>query len=760
MAGKLHVVGVRHHSPACAGLVRRVIERVRPAFVLIEGPSDFNPHIGDLRLPHEPPVAIFSFFASEGVRRASYTPFCAYSPEWQALQSAWEFGATPLFCDLPAWDEAFGDRLNRYADPHSERVKAAEAALCHALGEDGHDALWDALAEQAEPDKLAETLDRYFDLLRPEGAEDFREAARELCMGRYAAWALKEAAGESVVLVCGGWHAEAVRRIAASADGVRPEAPEVPEGARAGSYVVPYDYGRLDRFTGYAAGMPSPAYYDRVADIGLAAAADWASNEIAKTMRAAGQVVSTADRIGWQAHAQGLAAARGHRATLRSDLLDAALATLVKDGLEAPADWTQAGAVRRGSHPAVVAMLKALSGTRRGKLAPGTRQPPLVADVKTRLAELDLTPTRDARRVDLDWNGEADRRKAHVLHALDLIGLPGIERLEGPADAETRAPKEAFRIVFHRDALGALIEASRWGGALPMAAGSVLADRLAREGQKLSVVAATLSDALFAGLVGTDTELIDRLRNGVSASHNVKAIGLAGRHAVRLYRFGGVFGAVAQDGLGRVATTLFHRAMWLVEGIENAEEGVKAIDAMLCCRDLARDCPELGLDRAAYLATLSRLVAKPEAPPALGGAALGARIACGEDAAEGAERRIRRFAQPDQLGDFLGGLFALAREELAENSGVTSAVDALVEGWSDDEFLTALPAMRMAFSWFPPRERERFARGLLKARGLGDAEAGMQALAWMRQRSQVSNQAAALALEARVAARLERAGLH
>lgn len=759
-ADPLTVVGVRHHSPACARLVERVIEEKRPAFVLIEGPCDFNPHIGDLKLAHELPVAIFSFFADEATTRASYSPFCAYSPEWRALQAAWKVGATPLFCDLPAWTPEFGARENRYADPHSRRVRAAERLLGEALGEDGHDAVWDALAEQAAPDELPERLDRYFDLLRPEGAEDVSEAAREDCMGRFAAWTLAEARGRPVVLVCGGWHAEAVRRIARAADGGRPEEPELPEGARAGSYVVPYDYSRLDRFAGYAAGMPSPDYYHHVAARGLAGAADWAANAIAAALRKAGQVVSTADRVAWATHAEALSRARGHAAVLRADLLDAALATLVKDGLEAPADWTRSGALVSGGHPAIVAMLKAMSGARRGRLAEGTRQPPLVADVEARLDALDLRPATAARRVEIDWYAEAGRERAHALHQLRLLGIPGIERQEGPQTAEARAPRESFRIIVHRDALGALIEASRWGGALPMAAAAKLAARIAERPGDLGAMAAGLSDGLFAGLVGMNAELTAQLQSGVARSHDIGAIGRTGRHVVQLHRFGEAFGAESQAGLGAIAEAAFARALWLIEGVAGDDEGLRSVDALIAARDMLRDCPQLRVDRNAFMAALQRIVADDDRPPALAGAALGCRIACGEAEAEGARRRILRFGRAEQLGDFLVGLFALAREDLAESEETLEAVDALVLGWSDDEFLRALPAMRQAFGWFPPRERERLARSILRRHGIGDTAAEVEALAWMRQRSGVASQAAAMAQEARVAARLARAGLN
>ena len=114
--GRLTVIGVRHHSPACARQVETVIRQLRPRHVLIEGPSDFNPHLADLRLPHDLPIAIFSYHADGTRSLASYTPFCRFSPEWRALSLAWEIGATPLFCDLPAWHPDFGARSNRYAD--------------------------------------------------------------------------------------------------------------------------------------------------------------------------------------------------------------------------------------------------------------------------------------------------------------------------------------------------------------------------------------------------------------------------------------------------------------------------------------------------------------------------------------------------------------------------------------------------------------------------------------------------------------------
>jgi hypothetical protein len=760
---RLILIGVRHHSPACARLVRRTIELCRPAFVLIEGPADFNPYIDDLRRPHTLPIAIFSYRADATTARASYSPFCAYSPEWQALQTAWEVGAAPLFCDLPSWHPDFGDRDNRYADPSGlhRRYGAAISRLESALGAEGPDAAWDALVEQRRTDEIAVVLERYFELLRPERANDPREAGRETFMGRYAAWALREAGVRPVVLVCGGWHVGGIRSAVRAADGEQPPTPAPDEGVRAASYLTPFSYKRLDSFTGYESGMPSPAYYAHVHDRGLDDAADWAMDAIAVRLRQAGLPVSTADRIAWHANATALARLRAHASMLRSDILDAALATLVKDALSGPAAWTGRGTIQRGADDIVVAMLRALSGDGEGRLAPGTRQPPLIADIERRLVELGLAPDAKKKRVTIDWQEPSDRPRARTLHQLRLLGLPGVTRSAAPAGADARELRETFEIRKHPHWTGAVIEASRWGGELPMAASARLRASLAEAPGDAALLAAALSDGLFAGLFAASRDLARDLAASVARTSDLGALGKAGLSLARLYRYGDAFGpAVAQE-LAPVCEAVFARVLWLAEGVGGDDEAIRAIDAVIAARDLAQAGPGLALDLGMAHDAFARMLTNPSTPAALSGAAVGYLVALGEESADSpsVRARVRGFGAPQKLGDFLMGLFALARESMRDASGVLDAVDALLADWTDEEFLTALPSIRAGFAWFPPREREVLARVVLERAGFKLTEADAMAVAWMRQRTPIADQRAAIALEAQVTERLLRYGL-
>lgn len=90
------IIGVRHHSPACARLVKERIERVCPRYVLIEGPADFNHRLDELFLPHQLPIAVYSYCQQQhggAPGRSAWTPFAEFSPEWQALLAARATGA-------------------------------------------------------------------------------------------------------------------------------------------------------------------------------------------------------------------------------------------------------------------------------------------------------------------------------------------------------------------------------------------------------------------------------------------------------------------------------------------------------------------------------------------------------------------------------------------------------------------------------------------------------------------------------------------
>ncbi|HET9929474.1 MAG TPA: DUF5682 family protein, partial [Polyangiaceae bacterium] len=139
-------------------------------------------------------------------------------------------------------------------------------------------------------------------------------------------------------------------------------------------------------------------------------------------------------------------------------------------------------------------------------------------------------------------------------------------------------------------------------------------------------------------------------------------------------------------------------------------------------------------------------------PPALRGAALGylwsLRALDTLTAETLATSALRRAALPTTLGDFLAGLFALAREEVvtAAESELLAALDDVLGEMTPEDFLIAVPALRMAHAYFPPRERERIAQRVLALHGRANASARD----FLKLSAGADTLAAARSLEARV----------
>ncbi|MFF3618415.1 DUF5682 family protein [Streptomyces sp. NPDC002467] len=725
-------LGVRHHSPACARLVSRTIEELRPAHVLIEGPADLNGRLDELLLGHELPIAVFSHYRDEERTATSWTPLCDYSPEWVALTAGRAAGADVRFIDLPAWHPAFAGRTNRYADAEA-RYAEATARLCRRFQVDSVDALWDRMFESdsgAEEGGLAVRLEAYFDLVRGDAVADEGDRAREEYM---AAWvrATTAASGDRPVLVVtGGFHRPALVTLTGTASPDTggaghgwPVVPAPPEGAVGGSFLVPYSFRQLDAFTGYQSGMPSPAYYQRLWEAGQRAAGEELVRAVAGRLRERGHPVSTAGLIAAHGTALGLAALRGHEAPTRLDLLDGLAGALITDALDEPLPWTRRGPLRPGSHPVVVEMVAACAGDRVGRLRPGTPLPPLVHDVEARLAALGLTPGR-GRPVTLRLTDPAELTRSQVLHRLRVLDVPGFGRVAGPAHGTDPVLTERWepRTTAGREA--ALIEAGGFGASLEEAAAVALEDRMRHAGPEPAALAGVLFDAVVCGATRLSARLVGELGAGLGRAARLGPLGEALHTALGLWRHDRVYGVARDPLLARAIDTAVGRVLWLAEGARSAAGGAdpSRLRALGAVRDAVLHAGELlSVSRETVVGVCRRISADPAAPADLRGAAFGLRGALGDADGRGAAEAVRAAVGPGTLGDWLAGLFALTRTELTAGGGpepLIGVLDELVGDMSEAEFLAGLPALRQAFAWFPPRERERIAARLIERRGV------------------------------------------
>jgi hypothetical protein len=762
LGGRVVFFPVRHHSPAAARLVRELVERLRPAAVLVEGPSDFNERIDEMWLPHQLPIAVYSFLRSpDGTSRSAYYPFCEHSPEWQALQAAHETGAAARFIDLPWADIVLAgeeEPHNRYGDRDLLRSEYFPR-LCRRLGVEDIHALWDTLFE-LDPGLAAETyLRRCHELCGHSrlltGPGSLSDRRREAFMASMISRALEEFAGP-VLVVTGGFHSVALHaRLKGDApDGLGEPVECLPspltEGQERGIALTPYSFERLDSLTGYEAGMPNPGFYHRVWQDRRAGKEDTHRGllaDVAKRLRERGQPISAADLIAAETTARGLAALRGHPEVWRNDLVDGMIGALIKEELDAG-----------GRHPLLDAVHEVLRGGERGRLATGAKLPPLVTDVQQLLAGHDLEPQPLPRDVDLELETPPERERSRILHRVVLLSIAGFRRTGGTdlvARNDLARVWERWHIAWNPDFDAQCIEASRFGSTLAEATAACLTEKARAIERDAGQAALLLLEAALAGLAEQADSLRERVRQLIRADADFFSVTAALGQLLYLFRYDAVLGTAGQGEMGGLLKEAFERGLWLLESLGQVSGRDKEVIAGIqAVRETFDRCQaELNLDRTGLFEVLDRVGADKGQSPLVRGATVGARWSLG--AADSAQvlGLLRLFADPNHLGDFLTGLFALAREQVQRQRELLLSVHELLAGYGEEDFLAALPALRLAFTYFTPREKHYLALTLREALGLTEAPE----LAALTVDAQTA--ARALAFESKLFAALEKYGL-
>ncbi|MBE1874189.1 DUF5682 family protein [Myceligenerans pegani] len=601
----VHLAPVRHHSPACAVAVRRAIEELRPATVLIEGPEEYTRLLPELL--HEdtrPPVALLSLPEGHGSPGgASFYPLASFSPEWVALRTASETGAVIRFCDRPSAERdrpttapatavapgdggipaptaerhdapdpapavgpdggpAIGPETPAEHDPFartlmSERYLAhsrSVAALARRLGCRDHDELWDHLFETRSPAGLADWRTTFDDVfawaaLSRLDYEDEVLAAdgsldREARMSARAA----EAAGP-VLVVTGAFHTLAIAEALAGLPEGEPVRGRWPEGgygpqATGDAWLIRYDHERLDGLRGYGAGMPSPGFYERLHAAGGPGIATQVLVDVARAAGERGHQVSTPQVAAAAVAASRLADLRMRPHPGRTDVLDAITSCFVTDD----------GGIGP-ERPLGLAIAEVFGGREVGRVPSGAAVPPLVRDARERVRavglDIDATVPRTAR---LDARRTpAHRARRQVLALLDLLDCGFGRQVTGPDHVAGRGLGligEEWEYCWTPVVEARLVELSHLGATVEAAAVTVL--RQAEEGlreagaQAAADGAATLvARAAVVGLTAHLPRLVDLLARTLDTDRDLGSVVAGARRLLGLWRSRVELGLVA-----------------------------------------------------------------------------------------------------------------------------------------------------------------------------------------------------------------------
>lgn len=743
----LYFFPIRHHSPACALHLREALRAIRPAAVLIEGPVDFEPLIGELLAPGVvPPVAMVALPDSEarekGRAGTTYYPICRHSPEYIAIQAASELGATSRFIDLPSRHPAMlsGGRgkpeqpLLPMRETMFDRGAYVEAMCAQAGFRDGL-ALWDGLfearARSSDWRGFFSSVGAYCAALRASSDLDELRSdgtlAREAMMRACIQEAINARSGP-IAVVTGGFHTPAL--IGEQTEAARP----AEATTRSSAWLIRYDFRALDRLNGYGAGLPLPGFYERLWER-LVGASDEARTSLTEEIL-----------VGFRAHlianepaltfsfptlrsmveaARRLAELRGLSEPGRTELFDALQSSAIKEEIEV------------GSHPILAAFTTFLQGDRLGDLPPGSRLPPLIerARREARAHGLSLEDAVPKTR-DLDiYRKPRHHKTSQFLHAMRLVAPSFAERVKGPDRVHGfRADMliETWTYAWSPAVEASLIERAADGETVRDVAVTILIRRLVdleQEGQCNNAEAAfnLLGIAFDAGIGDAADVLVAAVGTAVRADGNL----------LRLTRALIIGQALDSRAKGMQSESDIQAFASLLPPL--LDQLVRRIAERL--GDLAAVSPDNVAEATRSLVALAEAMADPDPPfpteplrsalgdlmtlqldPELTGAviALAALIGLIDDAEAG--RRLSAalagaFERPGDAIRTLSGVMALAPQLFINDSSVINAIDELFGTVDDQGFLALLPQLRMAFAELSPHETDRVAAVVAAAHG-------------------------------------------
>lgn len=740
---RLYFAPVRHHSPACARAVAALIAEVKPSAVLIEGPDSFDALLPLLHDPRtKPPVAVLvqsEEKKGEEGERVSTTlfPFCDYSPEWVALRAAGRQDAAVAFIDLPWRDPAWRERGD--ASLTAERHLAHSAYLANlALGAGcrDHDELWERLFELRPRERLDDWRGLFREVFaycamarldyEPEVLEAEGSLPRERHMaGHIAAWLAKT--DGPLVVVTGGFHTLGL--IGLLDDG--PAAP--PAAAAEPTWLIPYSLDHLDALNGYASGMPSPAYFQRVwealaqdlpqprrqvtAEILTALAHDARARDLADGLSTAGVEAALLQ-------AERLAELRGHPGPGRYDLLDAIRSCFVKTSVD-DGQLGFLGDIKR-----------VLGGSRFGEVPPSAGSPPLLEDAR-RLARrygvrLDDTSPRQTR-LDL-YRKPGHCERSRFFHLCGYLSLGLAHWQNGPdfmLGQRLELLFEEWRVAWTPMVEMRLIELASEGTTLEAVALARLyaeQEKLAEEGRARSAAHAVrlLVRACLIGLHRRLPELFDLLSEHLDQDANFASVVECGHTLLTLWRAREPLGVQGHAALSELLQRVWPAALYLLPGLVDADENAapEVVKSMLALRELGRLLNGAGvtLDMALWTETLWRMAR--DAGPELAGAAGALLYLDGEwdetDLGSQIDIRFGPGAESRGAVRFLSGLMAAAPELLLRVPVLLLRLDAIVSGWSEETFIAHLPDLRQNFTRLKPQETATLAGQVAERHGMGE----------------------------------------
>lgn len=723
---------VRHHSPACALHLQRTIEHYLPDLILIEGPADsmqLLPYIADPA--SEPPFCIYYSYddkegkvSEEKEKYRAYYPFLSYSPELVAIREADKRQIPIRFIDLPYALRLINQVENEptefqffYNEDTEYEVNSYTAMLAQRSGCRSFSEFWESHFEQGAMEMNNPSFVRnvfhlgyFMRLATPDTDASLKEdRQREIYMAAEIRKHLSDY--QRILVVTGAFHVSGLMDALLSE-----EKQSLTTYAKdsVASYLMPYTFKEADSKSGYAAGMPFPAFYQAVWEKMQKNSSDVFGSTILeyiiKTAHFARktQAISLPDEMNALNMARSLAALRGKKTAGVYELLDGVKSSFIKGDIHATSTFE------------IDFLLRLLSGMGAGKIVANDCIPPVVKEFRALCSQYRIkTSTVERQEVTLDIiKNPAHYKKSRFLHQL-LFLETGFSTLQSGPDYVNQRNRNLVRETwicrYGTRVETRLIDLSVYGSTLSQVCASLIEknfkDSMTAEelGKLLLSVQVMGVEGFYQQYEGSIREVVEHEKNFV---HLCKLLGSL-RYLAHMQ---GLMDGEVNPIIPELGKKVFSEAVYLIPLVKqaNEDEEQNVCEQMRNLYNFSLE-EEAWADREILTLAVGEVLKDTFCNSRFYGLCLAIYYKEGRIEQQSFCDQITAYlessiAQPEQAASFICGLFLVARDVLFMDSRILEAMDRVIGNADNEAFLMILPNLRYAFTCFLPMELNRLGR--------------------------------------------------
>ena len=733
---KIKFFPVRHHSPACAYHLKKIIEDYKPETILIEGPSDSN-FLMEYMTNEEtiPPFCIYSSYIDKsGEKCRSYYPFLDYSPEFVAIKKSYELKINCAFIDMPFGYiiENSENNINRKTisiydkDNNKFNVNDYTIRLTKKSGLKSFAEFWERdfeikgiLKNSEDFIKSVFALGYYMRLIE---SEDIETKNREYFMAKNIKEFIDKKI-DKILVITGSFHVKGIIDKLKDFENIEKEFGKLKEYEiqNSSNYLIPYSFEEADQRKGYVAGIEYPAFYN---NIWKKINEDYIDNAYTETVKsfiikAAGinrdyYNINIPDCINAYYMAINLAKLRGKNNAGVYELIDSVKSAFIK------------GEISLENTGNIELMMKLLSGISNGKVSSKSIVPPVVLDFrnlcKTHRIRIDKTETTESI---LDIIKDKNHfEKSKFFHKMRFLDIGFCKLIKGPDyinKIDKNLAREIWKYKYNSQVEALLIDKSVYGTSIEELCLNFIKDKLksrlnAEEISKLIIESTVMGLYNFLidnyseieNIILSDSDFISLCKalNNFSYLINIEKInGNINKDRENIFKDADIISKVKS-----LSKHAFILAVQNMESIKNFDEE-KALKYSVYIKNLyIYTLENENLDKEIFNEKIDSMLQNTFGSSHIYAVCLSIKYKSSRIYAKEFASIISNFletAETEAIAYFLNGIFLIARDIIFINDDLINEIDRAIKNIEENKFIEILPNLRLAFTNLTPTETER-----------------------------------------------------